>query len=247
MAQIEDSAFILSVYPYAERDIIAHAFTRTHGVVHGLMKGAKSKRGRNVVDVGMFGQLQWKARLEEHLGVLRFESMRNYAGFWLHDPVRLHMLTSAASLIQYSLGAHDPHPHVFDAWMLLLETLQQTAGQSAQVMAYLRFERRLLEEAGFGLSLDVCAATGVKEGLIYVSPKTGRAISASAGAPYAPKMLPLPDFFRDESGGILPKSAQDLADGLRITGHFLAHTLREIAGKDLPMARQQLVRLVKNT
>jgi DNA repair protein RecO (recombination protein O) len=258
MARIQDQALILGMHPYAESDIILHAFTREHGVVHGLMKGARSRRARNAIDIGMLGQISLNARLPEHLGSARFESELNYGSLWLHDAMRLNMLASITALIRCSFGLHDPHPALFDDLLEMLAQLRTQPQRATQALYYIRFECRLLEEAGFGLSLDQCAATGGRDNLVYVSPKTGRAVSADAGAPYAEKLLPLPPFLRqhhvqnvsehsDHTGALNVDSVNvdDLSDGLRTTGYFLQHTLKEISGRGMPHARQQLLHLVK--
>lgn len=246
MPKLQDHAIILHVQPFSESDMIVHAFTREHGIVHGLMKGARSKRSRNKVDIGMLGVADWSARLPEHLGSLRFEAEVNYASFWLSDPFRLHMLTSSVALIRHSFGERDPHPQLFDRYVGLLAQMRGNEDRATQALAYLKFECALLEEAGFGLSLNECAATGSRDDLIYVSPKTGRAVSRDAGAPYAEKLLPLPSCLKSIDSDSLVEAAEDsLLDGLRTTGHFLAYTLQETAGKSMPSARDQLLRLVR--
>lgn len=238
--QISDTAIILHTHKYSERDLIVHAFTREHGVVHGLIKGAHAKKSAGV-DVGVLGALSWNARLPEHLGTIRFEAETNYAALWLNDRARLYMLGSACALIRHSFALHDAHTHVFDSYIALLEVLRRPNAAGAHARHYIAFECMLLEEAGYGLDLSQCAATGTTDELIYVSPKSGRAVSKNAGAPYAERLLPLPAFLRDMDGETRAET-DEIAKGLRMTGHFIAHCLKEIAGKDVPHARQQLAR-----
>jgi DNA repair protein RecO (recombination protein O) len=61
---------------------------------------------------------------------------------------------------------------------------------------------------------------GSAENLLYVSPRSGRAVSAQGAAEYRDRLFPLPPFLRDGGAG----SWADIFDGLRITGHFLAAT-----------------------
>lgn len=240
--QIRDKAIILHTHKYAERDLIMHAFTREHGVVHGLIKGAHGKKTGVSIDAGVLGDLTWQARLPEHLGSIRFESETNYAAMWMQHRARLYMVGSASTLIRHSFALHDAHPVVFDAYMELLEALAVPDVGGLHARHYIAFECLLLEEAGYGLDLSCCAATGSTDELIYVSPKSGRAVSASAGAPYEGRLLPLPAFMRaaQDGSGV---AGDEIAQGLRMTGHFIAHCLKEIAGKEIPHARLQLSKL----
>lgn len=240
--QISDTAIILHTHKYAERDLIVHAFTREHGVVHGLIKGAYGKKTGVGIDAGVLGALTWNARLPEHLGTIRFETETNYAAMWMNDRAKLYMLGSACALIRHSFALHDAHVSVFDGYMDLLEVLRSPDAGGRHARHYIAFECMLLEEAGYGLDLSQCAATGATDDLIYVSPKSGRAVSAAAGAPYAGRLLPLPAFLRNFEQEMQLEYA-DIAQGLRMTGHFIAHSLKEIAGKDVPHARQQLIKL----
>jgi DNA repair protein RecO (recombination protein O) len=75
----------------------------------------------------------------------------------------------------------------------------------------------VLEDLGFGLDLSSCAATGATHDLTHVSPKTGRAVSRPAAQPYLDRLLPLPSFLTTRGNA----SPHDIADALRLTGHFL--------------------------
>ena len=107
----------------------------------------------------------------------------------------------------------------------------------------MRFELGLLGALGFGLDLDSCAATGETENLIYVSPKSGRAVSAEAGAPYADKMLPLPEFLIGPKTGSGRPGKTDIRAGLHLTGHFLQHHVLAASDKELPAARGRFLGL----
>ena len=98
------------------------------------------------------------------------------------------------------------------------------------------WELSLLAELGFGLDLSMCAASGATTDLIYVSPKSGRAVSAAAGENYKDKLLPLPQFLVGKE----VVEPRDIADGLRLTGYFLdRHVLAPLA-KLLPDARVRI-------
>lgn len=241
--RLSDRAIIVHSQPYAERDRIVTAFSRDHGLIQGLMKQYKSQRDAVIADVGVVGDLQWHARLPEHLGSLKFEASANYAALCMQDRTRLCMLASACALVRSSFALHDPHPVVFDGLLYVLACMSEIADKTALAKHYIAFECALLEEAGFGLDLFSCAATGVRENLRYVSPKSGRAVSASAGEPYADRLLSLPEFMCREDIGDASLCPEDIIKGLNLTGYFIAHSLQEISGKPVPQPRLQLAQI----
>ena len=100
-----------------------------------------------------------------------------------------------------------------------------------------RFEARILAECGFRLDLDRCAVTGATDRLVYVSPRSGRAVSAEAGAPWRERLLPLPAFLREGAPADARPGAGELADAFRLTGYFLARDLFALHGEPLPNSR----------
>ena len=94
-------------------------------------------------------------------------------------PSELAGLSAACALVDAALPEREPHPAIFDGFHAFLGAL----GHPGWPAIYVRLELGLLQELGFGLDLEKCAATGATEDLAYVSPKTGRAVSrAAAGA-----------------------------------------------------------------
>jgi DNA repair protein RecO (recombination protein O) len=102
----------------------------------------------------------------------------------------------------------------------------------------------LLDELGFGLDLERCAATGARDDLIYVSPRSGRAVSRAAGEPYAEKLLPLPAFL------LAPERERtDLAEltgAFLLTGHFLERHVFDLRGQGLPEVRLSFLKAIRN-
>jgi DNA repair protein RecO (recombination protein O) len=133
------------------------------------------------------------------------------------------------------LPERDPHAGLYEALDEILGHLDD-AGLAAPMVV--RFELQLLSELGFGLDLDRCAATGASGDLIYVSPKSGRAVSRTAGEPWADKMLRLPVFLRER--GALP-AGNDVADGFALTGYFLARHALEPRGLALGDERAHFI------
>ena len=89
------------------------------------------------------------------------------------------------------------------------------------IQLYVLWELQMLTDLGFGLDLSACAATGSQDSLIYVSPKSGQAVSAEAGAPFQNRLRPLPSFLLGEVAEAATPSPDDLAKGLELTGYFL--------------------------
>ena len=119
----------------------------------------------------------------------------------------------------------------------LLDAIDAAPSAAAWGAALVRYELLLLAELGFGLDLDRCAVTGSNDNLVAVSPKSGRAVSAAEAEPYAGKLLPLPAFVRDGGAASWPEIAQ----GLKITGHFLLRDLLTDRARPIAEARERLV------
>ena len=184
-----DDGIFLSGRPHGETSVIANIFTRANGRTHGLVKGGRSRRIRPILQTGNGLTVEWRARLEDQLGVYTVELTEPTAARILDDKLALAGVNAVVALLQ-ALPERDPHPKLFDA---VNECLAQ-AGSAAFPASIARFELTLLDELGFGLDLSKCAATGSAENLIYVSPRSGQAVSRDAGEPYRDKLLPLPAF-----------------------------------------------------
>jgi len=228
-----DEAIVISVRPHGETSVILEVLARAHGRTLGLVKGGRSPRVRPAVQPGNLVSAGWRARLSEHLGNFDVELMTGYAARAMASREALAMVTTMCFFAKF-LPERDPHPALFDAMLGVLDALEEPAAP----LAYARFEMLLLEEMGFALDLSECAATGATENLIYVSPKSGRAVSAEAGKPYKDRLLPLPAFLLDGSAAI---ARHDIADALRLSGFFLEKHLREAAGVGLPDERGRIV------
>ena len=227
-----DEGIVLSFRKHGESAVIAHLLTQHHGRHAGLVPGGNSTKMRGVLQQGNELSGQWRARLEDHLGSFAIELQEGHAARVLSDPGRLSAMLSACALVDLCLPEREPHPDIFATLRALLLALPDAAWAAA----YVAWELSLLAELGFGLDLSTCAASGAKTNLIYVSPKSGRAVSAAAGEDYKDKLLPLPQFLVGKE----VVEPRDIADGLRLTGYFLdRHVLAPLA-KLLPDARVRI-------
>jgi DNA repair protein RecO (recombination protein O) len=228
-----DTGFVLAARRHGEGSVIVELLTRRHGRHAGLVRGGQSPKLRAVLQPGNEVAAVWRARLAEHLGSIACELVRAHAARLLDDPDRLAGLMAAAALVAAALPEREPHPDLFASFGSLIEALDSGTGWAAR---YVGWERDLLAALGFGLDLGRCAVTGVTTDLAYVSPRTGRAVSRAAGLPYHDKLLALPDFlWHDE-----PADRAQIALGMTLTGHFLAHHVFVPQGRTLPLARSRL-------
>ncbi len=235
-----DEALILDCGKYAEHAAIVHVFTPHNGRYSSVSKAALASRNRAIYQPGNLVQATWKARMPEHMGVITCELVQSFSATVMGDMVRLTALTTACSLIKFMMPERDPHPALYMNLRALLLAIAHADALVWQSL-YARFELLLLRECGIGLDLSECAASGVREDLIYVSPKSGRAVSAISGAPYHDRLLPLPAFLLAESDEAdLPSILQ----GLQLTGYFLENYWNITHHKDLPASRDRLILLL---
>jgi len=239
--QWSDEGLVLEARRHGERALVVQLLTREHGRHVGLLRGGQSPRMRAHWQIGNRLLVTWRARLAEHLGSLSGELVESHAARLLDDRARLAALASAAALAASSLPERAPHPRAYAGLNVLVAALDD---DDRWAVAYVEWEMALLEELGFGLDLSRCAATGTTEKLIYVSPRSGQAVSAEAGAPYREKMLRLPVFLRHEGGGARP-SPGDVLDGLALTGFFLERRVFVPHRRKLPAARTRYVDVLR--
>jgi DNA repair protein RecO (recombination protein O) len=230
----EAPGIILDLRPHGEGDAVATVMTEAHGAHRGLARGAQSRSRAALWQKGNLVQLRWVGRLSDQLGSFSAELVHPSAAGVMDDALLLAMLTSCCAVAEGALIEREPQPAVFDGLLHLLARLPLGPAMMADLV---RWEIVLLQGLGYGLDLSVCAATGETEGLRFVSPRTGRAVSDAAAGIWRDRLLPLPGFLRDTS----PGEAPDWLDGLRLAGHFLARDAFGAHHRALPAARLALV------
>jgi DNA repair protein RecO (recombination protein O) len=228
-----DEGVILSVRRHGETSAIAEILTAGHGRAMGLVRGGRSRQQRPVLQAGNAVQAVWRARLEEQLGTFTLEPLELRAGAIMEEPFRLAGLATLAGLAQL-LPEREPHRRVYEALRVVLDAIEDDALWPALLV---RWELGLLEELGFGLDLSRCAATGVRENLAYVSPRSGKAVSAEAGAPFHDCLFRLPGFL--QAGGSAPPA--DVIEGLKLAGYFLERHVFEPRGMRLPEQQEWII------
>ncbi|ALE03997.1 DNA repair protein RecO [Bartonella ancashensis] len=233
----KERAFILGMRQHGETSVILEVITQQHGRHVGVVKGGRSRRMASLLQPGNFVEVEWWARLDEHLGLFKVEIVDSYASRLIFIPEALYAFQLMVSHFRL-LPERDPHPYLYD----MLHLFMQNFGElftNAELLV--RFEIRLLEELGFGLDLFHCAVTGCKERLHYVSPKSGRAVCDEIGKPWKDKLLLLPQFLvRKVEYSVC---FDDIKNGFILTGFFLARHVWESRGIKQPQARASFVRL----
>lgn len=235
--QWTDEAIVLAVKSHGETAALVELFTRAHGRHAALVHGGRSRRLRPVLQVGNHVDATWKARLEESLGHATVELRRGFAAEVMEKAAALAGLSSLTTLARL-LPEREPHAELYEITLFVLGFLDDDTVWPALMV---RWELALLAALGFGLDLTHCAATGTNDQLIYVSPRTGRAVSASAGEPYKDRLLALPAFLTGRVAGV---GAADLAAGFALTGHFLEQRLYAPDGATIPEVRARMTALV---
>ncbi|MFI5013797.1 MAG: DNA repair protein RecO [Hyphomicrobiales bacterium] len=236
--QWSDEAVILGSRAHGETSLILEVLTRTHGRHLGIVRGGRSRRQAAGLQPGNLAEVTWRARLEAHLGSFVVEARELRSAAMLGSPAALYAFATLAAHLRL-LAEREPHPSLYEALCVLGEHLAEPAIAAPLI---LRFELALLAELGFGLDLSECAATGTRENLAFVSPKSGRAVSAAAGKPYEDRLFPLPAFLVEGQGRKLPGTT-DIEAGFRLIGFFLSRHVHEPRGIDLPEARQRFLGL----
>jgi DNA repair protein RecO (recombination protein O) len=238
--QWTDEGIVLGVKRHGEANAILELMTREHGRHLGLVRGGAGRLMRPVLQAGNLVNAVWRARLDQHLGHYVVEGINLRVAALLTQSHAVYGITHLAALCRL-LPERDPHPSIVP----MAETILDHLGDPALAgLLTVQFELHILTELGFGLELDCCALTGTRDELIYVSPKSGRAVSREAGAPWRDKLLRLPPFLGEIEIENDRPSVQDIADGFALTGHFLLQRVLEPRDESFTEARDSFVAAV---
>ena len=232
-----DEGIVLGAKRHGETSVILELMTQERGRHLGLVRGGTSSRLRGILQPGNSLRATWRARLDDHLGNYAVESVQQRAAGFLLSAHAVHGVTHLAALCRL-LAEREPHAGIYQALETILDELEDAAAVAPMIA---QFELVFLAELGFGLDLASCAATGSRDDLIYVSPRSGRAVSRAAGEAYRDRLMRLPDFLRFDGE---PASTADVADAFALTGFFLDRHAFGPRGLALPDARARFVSAV---
>jgi DNA repair protein RecO (recombination protein O) len=227
-----DEALVLGVRRHGESSVIAELMTREHGRHLGMVRSGRSRAMQPVLQPGNSVDATWRARIEEHLGLYALEALRLRTSDLMASSQALHGVGLVCALLRL-LPEREPHVALYEMARLIVDRLHE-GGIAPALMV--RLEMAMLVELGFGLDLTECASTGVREDLVYVSPKSGRAVSRIAGEPWRDRLLPLPDFLTADDPEA-PVERDAVFAGFRLTGYFLERDILAARGVPMPDSR----------
>lgn len=238
----EDEGIILSKTPYGESSHIISIFTKSHGLRTGLHK--VSQKLRNHIQPGIQVKARWWARLSTQLGQWNLDPLHSLP--LVSSSLLLECLNSSLALLVTTLPPHQPHGNLYEGFCFFLETFKKKPSPLELIISYIHFELLFLKTSGFGLDLSQCAVTQQTEDLIYVSPKSGRAVSRLVGDPYKEKLLKLPPFLlSDPSANADLLAFSELQEGLSLTGYFIKTHIFDSLSLPLPQSRYRLLEILK--
>jgi DNA repair protein RecO (recombination protein O) len=233
--EFEDQGFVLSARSHGEAGAIVEVLTAEHGKYAAHVAGGGGRRMKSVLQAGARVIVSYRARVSDQLGAARLEAVGEGPSQLFDDSLALAGLAAAAAVVAGALPEREPHPGAFLAFEALTAAF---AHPDIWPAVYVRFEAGLLQALGFGLDLSHCAVTGGVDDLVYVSPRTGRAVSAAAGEAYRARLLALPPFLLSAQGRLRPG---DIGAGLALSGHFLESFVFAALNRPLPPARMWLI------
>lgn len=233
-----DEAALLTCRTHGETSVIVEVFSENHGRHAGVVRGGTSRKIAPILQPGAQLLVTWKARLDSHLGTFTVEPIRSRAAAAMGDRLALAGLNAVCALLAMVLPEREAHPPLYERTVNLLDLLGQSG---IWPLAYLRWEQALLEEMGFGLDLSACAVAGTDKDLIYVSPKSGRAVSREGAGEWADRLLPLPPVLAGQGDASNP----EIVAALGTTGFFIKNRLIQSLGdKPMPEARARLIEAI---
>ncbi|MBD8678748.1 DNA repair protein RecO [Sphingomonas sp. CFBP 13720] len=233
-------AILLSARPHGEHGAVVRALTQFAGVQPGYVRGGRSRAIRPILQPGNLILGDWRARTDTQLPALTLELVASRAPLFA-EPVAAAAIEWICALVASTLPEAQAYPRIHAAVDGLFSAIAAAPGARDWAGALVRTELLILSELGFGLSLDECVATGVRDDLTHVSPKSGGAVSRAAATGLEHRLLPLPPFLRD--GGRASWDA--VQDGLALSGHFLARDLLTGRSADVLAGRARLVDRLK--
>jgi len=236
--RFDDKGIVLSTRSCGEDGTIVTMLTCDHGLYRGLLRS--SQRYRSFLEPGSFLAVTWNARLADHLGSWSIDPLSSPLSYILHQPVALQTLNSACHLTEKFLPEREPQTTCFTS----LFTLMKMFETDCWLPAYCHFECDLIRATGLQLDFSRCAVTGERTGLVYVSPRSGRAVSKDIGEEYKDRLIPLPSFLCRSVDSILPKK-EDILTALALTGYFLERYVLSPHSLKMPQVRERLLEILK--
>ncbi len=237
----DDKGILIAISKFGDTDQIATFVTENHGLSKGLIKGGISKKQKPYLQIGNEFQITWKSRLEEQLGFFTFDPTKIYGASLFEKEIKLKILSCCCNLLYDCMAENHPNKNLFNTTLFIIHNIETENNETILLYKYMLWERELLSQIGFALSLDKCNATGSTENLIYISPKTGHAICESAGKPYSSKLLSMPKIWQNKVN--IDELTQDqIKPALDVLEYFFNKHIYQEKGKTIPYIRRNLLK-----
>jgi DNA repair protein RecO (recombination protein O) len=213
-----DEGIVISANKYGEKYIILKIFTQQRGLKSALVNN--SKKNLPLTQIATLVDVEWSGKSNDGLGFYKCELKKEIASHLISSSVKLMAFSSAVMLIDKCLAAEDSHPKLFTVLLNLIANSNQE--EKLFLSNYAMFEKELLKEIGFGLDLEKCVVSGVREDLFYLSPNSGGAVCRKEGEAYKDKLFLLNNLLCCNNVSDLKNiDFRDIYETLKITRYFL--------------------------
>lgn len=215
-----DTGIIISQKNYSENSAIVKIFSQNHGIYRGFVNSPKSKKNQAIFQIGNLISFEWRCRNEDGLGNFYYSDLiKSFAAKIIFDRLKLSCCSSIFSIIESCFLEHENHHDLFNKMQeFLYKISSEKSDQKSFVGDYIKLELQILKALGYGVDLSSCVVTDSTANLVFVSPKSARAVSFEAGKEYKDRLLKLPPFLLAENDNI---EDDHLRDGLKLSGYFL--------------------------
>ena len=235
----QDNGIVLSLKNYGERSGLLEVLTLEHGRHLGIVRDIRSQYRKGSLQAGNTLQLNWRARISEHLGSFTFDVVESRAAKIMNNKLAL---VGLQTLVAYTniLPERESVGSLYKALSIVLDSM---SSNNDWLELLIKWEMGFLAELGFGIDISKCVVSLETDNLIYVSPKSGKAVSKQIGNPYKDKLLKLPSFLIDNK----KPSKIDVINGFLLTGFFLNKDVYEPLGLKMPNSRDRIVTMVRDS
>ena len=244
MPKWDDEGIVISLSKKGEKGLLMNVYTENHGRHLGWYS-KNSKKNLNI-QPGDLIYLTWNARLIHQLGKYNFELINSSIGKIFDDKIRLSILSSYCSLINKMLPEREICSTFYYKSKNFLNFLLDNNIEIISIIElYIKWEIEILKEVGFSFNLQVCAISGMRDNLFYLSPKTGNVVSENYNGKYLSKLLRLPHFLGGKKG-MKYNLFQDILAGLHLTDHFIKSFFSSVGYKNVNLSLMSRYRLLED-
>lgn len=175
---VKSDALLLRRFRHGDTSLVVHAFTRTHGRVPFIAKGARAGGRRPPVPLVpvVLLELIWKPSTKSELQLLREWSLLDGFGEIHSDFEKLAWAQAAMEVLGRTITGEEPHEDLFDSTREYLAALQQREAHPVNLL--LRFQVDVLRELGYELNLSLPPGSGT---IAWYHPSRGALVTRDPG------------------------------------------------------------------